>query len=135
MDQHAERESALHTLGGNLLITAGVVVTVVMALLLAQLDTVQTLLPSLPSPIAQLTAPAATGTPLPSTPLPTTTATAVPPTPTPIPAAQPSPTAVAVLASCGDVPTGWVPYTVQPGDSYFFLSANSGATINEIVQA
>lgn len=138
MDQQLDHSSDLRSAGANFLITAGVIITVIMALLLSQLDTLQVLLPPpLPSAVAQVTRPepVATDTPLPSTPLPTATATPLPPTSTPSPVGLPSATAVPVLARCGDVPPGWIGYTVQPGDSYFYLSAHSGATLNEIVQA
>lgn len=64
-------------------------------------------------------------------------ATATVETATPQPTDAPVSTGVPVLAEqdCGNVPPGWIAYTVRPGDSLFHLSANSGATINEIVQA
>lgn len=130
-----EQESAWRTWGMNLLLAVGVVTTVFVALLLAQLDTLHTrrLLPS--TVVAFVTQPIFTQTTVPTTPLPTTTPTPIPPSPVSTAVVTPGATAVPLLPVCGDIPAGWVPYVVRPGDSYFFLAANSGATITEIIQA
>ena len=130
-----EQETARHNWGINLLIATSVVVTVFMALLMSQLDTLRTRLVIEPTVIAFVTQPILTATSVPTTPLPTVTATAVPPSPMPTADVTVAATAVPMLPVCGDIPAGWVPYIVRPGDSYFFLSANSGATIAEIIQA
>ncbi|MEZ4646159.1 MAG: LysM peptidoglycan-binding domain-containing protein [Chloroflexota bacterium] len=130
-----EQETARHNWGINLLIATSVVVTVFMALLMSQLDTLRTRLVIEPTVIAFVTQPILTATSVPTTPLPTVTATAVPPSPMPTTDVTVAATAVPMLPVCGDIPAGWVPYIVRPGDSYFFLSANSGATIAEIIQA
>ncbi len=136
----------------NLLITAAVMVTVTMALLLALVDaplrlpagspTVLAVVPfssATPSATASVTAPATLRLTQPAAATPTSAITAQPTrlmstresTGTPKPA-----TAVPVLPpSCGNIPAGWVPYTVQPGDTYFYLAAQSGTTIAEIVGA
>ncbi len=139
-----EQRSATSSWSANFLVTAGVVITVVMALLLAQLDS----LPSQSPPnaavvIADIPAtptPEFTNTPRPATPLPSATPTSTP-TKTSVPAEQSkvtataTATAVPVLPTCGNIPPGWVPYTVQIGDTYSYLSAQSGATTSEIIEA
>ncbi len=136
-----EHKSAVSSWGANLLVTGGVVVTAIMALLLALLDSVPVGLPPLlPTEVANLSAPTLemTNTPRPATPLPSATPTP-PPTQTFVPTKESrvtaTATAVPVLPTCGNIPASWVPYTVQSGDTYFYLSAQSGATISEIVEA
>ncbi len=116
----------------NTILTAAVIITVIMALLLSRLDHLQTRIK--PTAVAQAAAiMEATFIPLP-TPLPTET-----PSPTAantaVPRVKPSATAVAIISSCGDVPNGWVSYEVQPDDTLFFLSLNSGASVDEITLA
>ncbi|UCG23476.1 MAG: LysM peptidoglycan-binding domain-containing protein [Chloroflexota bacterium] len=128
----------------SLLIVAGVVVTVFMAIMLSLADDRQVLLPAAPeSPT--IVAALATQTPIPPTaPLPTPAPTITPsqtPSPSPTPGVEASPTstavAVAVLDSvvCGAVPGGWVLHTVQAGDTPYSLAAMSGATVSEIAHA
>ncbi len=125
----------------NLIITAGVIMTVIMALLLAQLDTLQMrLLP--PSQVLARTTTAITDTPVTNTPLPAVALpTSLPetsPTATSTPTAPTgSATAVGVLPEiiCGAVPTGWSIYEVRPGDTLMSLAAFSGATVAEITRA
>lgn len=139
--QTAERGFAVSHWFTNLILTAAVIVTVVMALLLAQLDTLQTRraggLPSTPIVLVGVTGVTveASPTPLPTVALPAATSTPLPPTATATPRADASATAVPVLASCGNVPPGWIPYTVQRGDTLSYLAVHSGATLSEIVQA
>lgn len=133
-----ERNSATNSWGSHLIITAGVVLTVVMALLLAQMDTLPLHLPPASTAVAAVPTPAIIPSPHPATPLPTPTATPAPPTETAVPATGSKPTATAVPVlrpTCGIIPDGWIRYVVQPGDTYFYLSAQSGATINQIVEA
>jgi LysM repeat protein len=141
-------------LGANLLLSAVVIMTVLLALYLAQADNLQvrTAAPLRPSPaavVADVTAqpatlfslPAATVTATPVT-MPAGTEAAAPSAeqvtsvkPTLSPAATAPATAVAILPQCGHVPSGWPAYTVRPGDTLLYLSIHSGATISEIVQA
>ena len=119
----------------KLLLTLGVIVTVMIALLSAQLDTLYTRLPIQPSAIANLIV-GNTSTPFASHPTAhnhryvTSTNNGRQTAP-----GKPSATAVAMLPICGDVPSKWVSYIVQPGDTYMSLSAHSGATVTKIVQA
>lgn len=116
----------------NSILTASVIITLIMALLLSSLDRLQTRIK--PTSAAQVAAVAeATFIPLP-TPLPTETPSPTA-TNTTIPRVKPSATAVAVVASCGYVPKNWVSYEVQPDDTLFFLSLNSGASLDEITLA
>lgn len=117
----------------NLLLVAGVVLTVVMALLMSQLDRLQTRLVPTVQVVAQPTEPVMTPTPLSAIAL----ATAVPARPTFISssndATAPGSTAVPTVG-CGQPPAGWVPYIVQAGDTLFALSVNTGAAVDEIVR-
>ncbi|HSG18195.1 MAG TPA: LysM peptidoglycan-binding domain-containing protein [Anaerolineae bacterium] len=128
----------------SLLIVAGVIATVFMAILLSLADDQQVRLPSAPAdPTALAVLP--TQTPIPPTaPLPTTAPTIAPshtPSPSPTPGDLATPTAtaavVAVLDSsdCGAIPDSWAVYAVQPGDTLYSLSAMSGATASEIARA
>lgn len=119
----------------NLLLAAGVILTVVMALLMSQLDDLQRRLPAAPTslPVANLTATA--NAPLPAVPLPSATPPVTPTATTPRPQNGENATAVAVLPQCHRIPAGWIIYTVQPGDDLLSLSIQSGATIHEIRQA
>lgn len=126
----------------TLIITAAVIITILLAIILALGDSLQ--LP-LPAPIQPTVLSGFIGVETPfseflptGTPTPTGTATAaVPPAAERQPEIKATPTVISVLAfrTCGNVPAGWVPYVVRPGDSLFRLSLNSGATISEIVQA
>jgi LysM repeat protein len=124
----------------NLLLPAAVIFTLIAALLLSSLDTLQTrivptLMARLPITLVATVVPSPTVRIIPtSTTIPTATPTTTP-TAAPIPRAKPTATAVAILPVCGEVPETWVPYTVQLGDTLFFLSLSSGATIDEITRA
>lgn len=120
-----------------LLLTAGITLAVLLAIFLAQADT---LMRRLPPPLQVIpdmlgvvppTVPPTAVLPT-ATPSPTVTTT---PSPTPPQAATPTATAVAVLPACGQIPAGWVAYVVQPGDTLFRLSSSSQATVSEIVMA
>lgn len=115
----------------NLFLVVGVTLTVVMALLMSQLDRLQTrLVPTVPV-VAQATEMVATPTPLSAIAL----ATALPPSPTALFGEESEDEVTAVpTVVCGSPPTGWVAYIVQAGDTLFILSRHSGASIEEIIQ-
>ncbi len=114
----------------NLLITCGVVGTVLLALLLAQLDsTPQPIPPSPPVLVADVTIIAPSQTPLPAIPLVSATPTTTP-FPTPIPT-----TTSPLPEECGAVPVGWVPTTVRPGESVLALAIRSGTSEAAIIRA
>ncbi len=117
----------------NLLLVVGVVLTVVMALLMSQLDRLQTRLVPTVQVVAQATEPVMTPTPLSAIAL----ATAAPASPTSIISSDNSTTlgstAVPTI-TCGQPPAGWVSYTVQSGDTLYALSRHTGAAVDEIVQ-
>jgi len=117
----------------NLLLTAGVIVTVLMALLLAQFDGLQIRLQPTPMLLAGVTAVPLTPTPLPAVILPTTGPTQTPTT-APLPETTASTPANSLLpgVQCGRIPVGWSVYLVKPGDSLLSLAAISGATVSEI---
>lgn len=117
----------------NLLLVVAVILTVVMALLMSQLDRLQMrLVPTVPV-VAQATEPIMTPTPLSAIAL----ATAAPASPSAIPSGDdtttPGSTAVPTI-TCGQPPAGWVAYIVQSGDTLFALSRDTGATVDQIVQ-
>ncbi|MFO7681191.1 MAG: LysM peptidoglycan-binding domain-containing protein [Chloroflexota bacterium] len=118
----------------NVLLTGGVMLAVLMALLMAQVDGLQIRLHPTPEFIAL--APAAVEA-LPEATLPA----AVPPTVTATTTAVPLPTstvrtmAVSLVPRCGAVPADWAPYQVRAGDSLLSLSAISGTTPTAIVKA
>lgn len=102
----------------HLVLTGGVLFTVLLALLLAQLDSLQRQI--LPSPVAaaitNLNA-TATNTPLPAIPL--ASGTPMPPTAL---ANAADDTAVAVLPRCNAAPPGWVLTPVNAGDTLLGFS-------------
>ncbi|MCA9974327.1 MAG: LysM peptidoglycan-binding domain-containing protein, partial [Anaerolineales bacterium] len=118
----------------NLLLVVGVMLTVVMALLMSQLDRLQTRLVPTIQVVAQVTVPVMTPTPLSAIAL----ATAAPASPSPIASGgnstTPGSTAVPTVV-CGQPPAGWVAYTVRSGDTLYALSRDTGATVDQIVQA
>jgi hypothetical protein len=132
MDRQGETTENWRT---NLLLTGGVLFTLLLALLLAQLDALRIALPPTPQLVASsgggpaetrsgATAVLATNTPLPAITLASPTETALPPT---------FPTANGQLvAFCGEVPPGWSIYEIRAGDSLLSLSALSGASLAEI---
>ncbi|MCL4264004.1 MAG: LysM peptidoglycan-binding domain-containing protein [Anaerolineae bacterium] len=114
----------------NLLITFGVVGTVLLALLLAQLDgTPQPMPPSPPVLITDVTIIAPSQTPLPAIPLVSATPTTTP-FPTPIPT-----TTSPLPEECGAVPAGWIPTTVHAGESIMTLAIRSGTSEAAIIRA
>ncbi len=118
----------------NLRLVIGVILTVVMALLMSQLDDLQTrIIPTVPV-VVRVTEPVLTSTPLSAIAL----ATAVPPSPTPIgfdeAAAAASSAAVPAEEQCGPPPASWVPYRVQPGDTLYALSLKTDSTVDEITR-
>ena len=129
-----ERQTAPDNWRINLILTGGVFLTVLTALLLSQFDALQVRLP--PTPAAMVAEFEGTR---PQT-------TAVSPSNTPLPAVTlANPTATQTLAAaptgvgqgsilCGAVPPGWSIYEIRPGDSLLSLSAFSGASVAEISQ-
>lgn len=114
-----------------LLIILLIGITLLAGLLLAQADGQLTRLPDLIPTlfVAQIPSP----TPRPTLALPTFTPTLLPsPSPTTNLTIQATSTAAPLVKNCGQIPKGWIPYTVQAGDSQFTLSSRSGATISEI---
>lgn len=129
----------------NLILTGSVILTVLMGLFMAQLDTLfvhdglpqESFFPVTLLPIIGSLGDTPTATPFPTIALPTETATPPPasPTATPDGSVPQTPTAVAMLPTCGQIPAGWVAYAVRPGDTLFALALNAGATVNEVRQA
>ncbi|MAT95819.1 MAG: hypothetical protein CL608_01530 [Anaerolineaceae bacterium] len=104
----------------HLLVTGGVLFTVVLALLLAQLDSLQRQI--LPSPVAQAISnlnATPTNTPLPAIPMATGT---------PMPPASSTPvnstldTAVAMLPTCNAAPPDWTLTTISSNETLFALA-------------
>ncbi|MFO7540805.1 MAG: LysM peptidoglycan-binding domain-containing protein [Chloroflexota bacterium] len=117
----------------NLLITAAVIFTVLIGLILAQTD--RLFLRQLPAS-GSIPAAILIGTVTPElVALPTTTTTSTVVAPTATGAATPVATAVALQPACHDAPSGWVPYVVQAGDTLSSLAVGSGATVSELIQA
>ncbi len=118
----------------NALITSGVILAVIMALLMSQIDLLQIILEPTPEIIAGLLPPNNDES------NPTTTAVSLStPTKTPAPTATPSgpgtPTAVPMLIRCGDIPEGWAIHEVTTDDTLLSLSASSGTTTMAIAKA
>jgi len=137
----------------NLLLTAGVTITVLLGLVLAQLDALQvraTLeLPGLPIVNIQATA-VAVGQVIPliidpGAPIPTGDASARPPGPVPGPAPDdlnPRPEFITggaetgvLFPVCGAIPEGWLLYTVQPGETLASLAAATETGAAELAAA
>jgi LysM repeat protein len=136
VDEQATSASWRHNLG----IVVGVMVTVVIALLLAQLDALQVRWQPTRLVLAPATAAAAaiiTPTPLPAIALPSAEPASPTATATLLPLPNTAATAVGVLPEiiCGAVPAGWSIYEVRPGDTLLSLAAFSGATVAEISRA
>ena len=142
-ERHARRSWQV-----NLLLTAGVTVTVLLSLLLAQLDVLQaraTLeLPGLPIVNIQATA-VAVGQVIPliidpAAPAPTGDAPARPPGPAPDDL-NPRPEFITGAESnvlfpvCGAIPEGWLLYTVQPGETLASLAAGTETGAAELAAA
>ncbi|HFQ94000.1 MAG TPA: LysM peptidoglycan-binding domain-containing protein, partial [Anaerolineae bacterium] len=117
----------------NLIIAVIVMFTVVIALLLAQLDSLNVAVRPSPQPVAQTTLQAITLTPLPIIILPSSTAAASPDAAVSVTPTPPQSTAVAVVPDC-PIPAGWQPYVVQPGDTLYSLSIRTGVSADTIVQ-
>jgi LysM repeat protein len=119
----------------NLLITSGVILTVIMALLMSQIDLLQVQLQPTPAIIAALQPTADTS---PETESKITAVSLSTPTKTPAPTATLSgtapATAVPMLIHCGEIPEGWNVYTVRAGDTLISLSATAGTTVAAIAK-
>jgi len=119
----------------NLVIVGSVIFTLIVGLLLSQFDYLeQRYLPTVQPIAGNGLITEVTQTPLPAIPLPSDTPT-VPATNTAVPPPTPELTAVAVLASCGQIPVNWIPRMVQSGDTLSSLSLIYGATVEDISQA
>ncbi len=118
----------------NVLLTGGVMLAVLMALLMAQIDSLQIRLQPTPEfiALAPATVEALPEATLPAAAPPTTTATT---TAVPLPTSTVRTMAVSLTPRCGDVPADWAPYQVRAGDSLLSLSAISGTTPAAIVKA
>lgn len=128
-----ERQAAPANWRTNLLVTGGVLLTVVMALLLSQFDALQVRLPPTPAQLlAQMeeTRRPATAVSLTNTPLPAVTLAH--PSATPSPEITPTGSSSQGTILCGAIPPGWSIYEVRSGDSLLGLSAISGASVAEI---
>ena len=117
----------------NLIIAVIVMFTVVLALLLAQLDNLTIAVRPSPQPVAQTTLQAITITPMPIIVLPSSTAVSSPDGTVSVTPTPPQSTAVAVVPDCL-IPAGWQPYVVQPGDTLYSLSIRTGISADAIVQ-
>ena len=122
----------------NLILTVSVMVTVVAALLLAQLDELQNQLPDTPTPavVARVTA-TPSQTPQPFTPDVPVSATPLPltDTVTPLPVPTGTATPIPMLPHCLHRPAHWLPYQVRAGDSLTSLAVSTGATVAELMRA
>jgi LysM repeat protein len=119
----------------NLMITGGIILTVIMALLMSQIDLLEVKLRPTPAVIAALPATADNNT----TQSKLTAVSLTTPTKTPAPTATssgiPTATAVPMLIQCGDIPDGWTGYTVRPDDTLLSISAYAGTTAAAIAKA
>ncbi len=123
----------------NILIILAVLAAILLALILAQLDNMNELIQPLPTTVAQILPPAnptlvqSTATSAPSL-TPIATNTPVEAEATTLATATATPAAV-LPPGCGQIPVGWLPYTVQPGDTLHSLSIRTGATVEAIAYA
>jgi len=125
-------EPARSELPTTLFLVASVIVTVLVALFLAFSDDLQSGLPALIRPtIIVQSGSTATLSPT-ATPTPSNT-----PDGTAEPTSTPTATVVSIIAEavCANVPEGWQPVMVGPGDTLYTLSIIYGATVGEIIQA
>jgi LysM repeat protein len=124
----------------NLLITGGIILTVIMALLMSQVDLLQIQLQPTPDIVAALQPTSHSNNSNSEAKLTTAVSLATATiTKTPAPTATLSgsmtPTAVPMLIHCGEVPEGWTTYTVLTGDTLLSLSASVGTTAASIAKA
>ena len=69
----------------------------------------------------------------------TPTFTPLPPTATPIPQlvatfpADPNATPIPPNPNCATTPAGWIPYTIEQGDSLLLLADQTDSTVDELV--
>ncbi|MBE2220188.1 MAG: LysM peptidoglycan-binding domain-containing protein [Anaerolineae bacterium] len=129
-------QSSVQNWRGNLLITSGVILTVIMALLMSQIDLLQVQLQPTPVMVAALQPTAVsnpdTNSKLTAVSLPTATKT---PAPTATTSGTAIATAIPMLIRCGEIPEGWIVYTVRPDDTLLSLSAYAGTTAAAIAKA
>ncbi len=137
-----ESESSRSSWQTPLIIAFGIILVILAALFLAQIDNVQrrSLLPPKRLPLIDLEATVISGdlgvVYLPGEVKLTPTATATPITLTPTNGEKHPPTAVAVIVpTCHAKRDGWTGYIVKPGDSLSSLAIHSGISKNAIVQA
>ncbi|MCI0726632.1 MAG: LysM peptidoglycan-binding domain-containing protein [Chloroflexi bacterium] len=141
---HQEQPSPGGDWRTSVILTAGVLLTLLLAIFLAVADELQMRLP-LPLRPPGFDGALVTSTRPPTTPAfpsPDFTASSaavaagtasVTPTPS-LPATTPTAVSLVITPSCGQIPAGWTPYTVRPGDSLYRLSIQTGATVSEISQ-
>jgi len=139
-----ERERQHRHWQNNLIVTAGVMATVFFALALAQLDALQArVLPSRAGlPIVNIQATAfAVGQIIPLSATPAPGAPVVAPG-APLDDQNPRPEFItgvsesgAIFTVCGEVPEGWLLYTVQPGETLASLAAGTQSTAADLAAA
>ena len=126
----------------TLLLVAGVVAVVIIALLLAQIDTYQrrSIIPPNALPLVDIDATVAAGELaiiyLPSEVSPTPTLHAIPAQKTPVveDISSATPT-VRIDSTCDRAMLGWSPYIVKAEDSLSLLAVQFGLSVNDIIQA
>lgn len=131
-------ESTQYDWRTNLILTLSVIITVVAALLLAQMDELQNQLPATPTVavVARVTVtPSQTSQPFILDP--TTSSTPPPPanTETSLPDRTDTATPISMLPYCPHIPAHWLSHQVTVGDSLTSLAINTGATVAELMQA
>jgi len=139
-----ERDTQQRSWRNNLLFTAGVMITVLLAMILAQLDSLQARavaeLPGLPIVNIQATA-IAVGNIIPldlDSAGPITSEMLVNPAPNDL---NPRPEFITgvsdgvIFTVCGEVPEGWLLYTVQPGETFGSLAAATESTVADLAAA
>ncbi|MBK9055775.1 MAG: LysM peptidoglycan-binding domain-containing protein [Chloroflexi bacterium] len=132
------RRIATQSIATNVLLTVTVVLTVLLALFLAQADQLQVRL-LVPFPTARPFVMGAAAT-IPPTPTNTPTLTPAPPTATLRPnqtPPTPTPTSIPIRqeATPCATPEGWRLYTIKSGDTLFAISLRSSANVTDILVA
>ncbi len=143
---NTERDTRMRPWQTNLLMTAGVMITILLALILAQLDALQAraavIQPGLPIVNIQATA-IAVGNVIPleigsAQPLPVEEMADVPPpddlNPRPAFITGVSEEGI-IFTVCGEVPEGWLLYTVKPGETLASLAAGTETAAAELAAA
>ncbi len=136
-----ENESSTPSWQTPLVVTFGIVLVVLAALLLTQIDNIQrrSVLPPKRLPVIDQEATVVSGDLgviyLPNEMIISAAATSIPIAVSPTPSEAQTATVVAVLIpSCNSTPKDWTDYIVQPGDSLSALAIQSGVSKKAIVQ-